>query len=128
MHIRGFGNLLQGDDGFGFHVLQQLREQRCLPPHVGTVDAGAAGLNALPLFEECTKAVLVDAVKTGASIGHVHRLSLNDCAPSAGQLGMHGSGVESLLAALSTAFAGSTAIWASTQVCSTSTSRTSRRS
>jgi len=107
VHILCFGNRWHGDDGFGLHVLQKLREQRSLPPHVRTFDAGTAVLNALPLFEGCTKAILVDAVKTGANIGHVHRLSLNDYAPSTGQPGMHGSGVESLLAALPIAFADS---------------------
>jgi hydrogenase maturation protease len=106
VHILCFGNLWHGDDGFGLHVLRQLREQRRrLPPHVSTFDAGTAGLNALPLFEGCTKAVLVDAVKTGANIGQVHRLSLDDYVPDAVQQGMHGLGVDSLLAALPTALA-----------------------
>ena len=108
IHILCFGNLWQGDDGFGLHILEQLREQHRLPPHVGLFDAGTAGLNALPLFEGCAKAVLVDAVKTGANIGQVHRLSLNDHAPNFVQPGLHGSGVESLLAALATAFADTT--------------------
>jgi len=105
VHILCFGNPWHGDDGFGLHILQQLRQQRSLPPHVRTFDAGTAGLNALPLFEGCSKAILVDAVKSGANIGQVHRLSLNDYAPSTGRPGMHGSGVESLLAALPIAFA-----------------------
>ena len=108
VHILCFGNLWHGDDGFGLHVLQQLREQRRLSPHVRAFDAGTAGLNALPLFEGCTKAVLVDAIKTGANIGQVHRLSLEDRAPNAIQHGMHGAGVEHLLAALPIAFADST--------------------
>jgi hydrogenase maturation protease len=100
VHVLCFGNMWQGDDGFGLHVLEQLREQRCLPPHVRTFDAGTAGLNALPLFERCRKAVLVDAVKTGANIGRLHRLSLEDCASNDVGPGMHGAGVEHLLAAL----------------------------
>jgi hydrogenase 3 maturation protease len=108
VHILCFGNLWHGDDGFGLHVLQQLREQRCLPPNARTFDAGTAGLNALPLFEGCTKAVLVDAIKSGASIGQLHRLSLEDLAPNVTEHGMHGAGVEHLLAALPVAFADST--------------------
>ena len=109
VHILCFGNLWHGDDGFGLHVLQQLREQRRLPRDVRTFDAGTAGLNALPLFEGCTRAVLVDAITTGAIIGQVHRISLNDyTTPNSVQQGMHGSGVETLLAALPSAFAGST--------------------
>jgi hydrogenase maturation protease len=108
VHILCFGNPWHGDDGFGLHVLRRLREERCLPPHVRTFDAGTAGLNALPLFDGCTKAVLVDAVKTGANIGQLHRLSLNDCVANADHHGAHGAGVESLHAALPSAFADST--------------------
>jgi hydrogenase maturation protease len=59
------------------------------------------------MFEECTKAILVDAIKTGANIGQVHRLDLDHYAPSTVHQGMHGSGVETLLAALPIAFANS---------------------
>jgi hydrogenase maturation protease len=104
VHILCFGNFWHGDDGFGLHVLDRLREQCRLPSHVRAFEAGTAGLNALPLLEGCTKAVLVDAVKTGANIGRVHRVSLNHYVPNAGPHGMHGSGVESLLAALPAAF------------------------
>lgn len=104
VHVLCFGNEWQGDDGFGLHVLRQLREEHSLPPHAFAFDAGIAGLNALPLFEGCTKAVLVDAVKTGASVGRLHRLNIQGCAADADQ-GMHGGGVEQLLAALPHAFA-----------------------
>jgi hydrogenase maturation protease len=104
VHVLCFGNLWHGDDGFGLHVLKQLRAQRCLPPHVRTFDAGTAGLNALPLFEGCSKAVLVDAVKTGATIGQLHRVSLDNSTPDPHQQGMHGAGVEHLVAALPAAF------------------------
>lgn len=104
VHILCFGNAWHGDDGFGLHVLRQLGEQRCLPPHVRAFEAGTAGLNALPLFEGCSKAVLVDAVRTGANIGRLHRMSLEDCVPNPHQQAMHGAGLEHLLAALGAAF------------------------
>jgi hydrogenase maturation protease len=107
VHVLCFGNPWQGDDGFGLHVLRRLRERRSLPPYVSTFDAGTAGLNALPLFDGCTKAVLVDAVKTGAHIGQVHRMSLDHCTLNAAPQGMHGAGLEHLLAALPIAFADS---------------------
>ena len=108
VHVLCFGNPWHGDDGFGLHVLRRLREQRGLPPQVRTFDAGTAGLNALPLFEECAKAVLVDAVRTGADIGQLHLLRLNDRFPTMNQQAMHGAGVEHLLAALPAAFANGT--------------------
>jgi hydrogenase maturation protease len=108
VHIVCFGNLWHGDDGFGLHVLRRLPDGRRLAPHERIFDAGTAGLNAIPLFEGCTKAVLVDAVKTGAKIGRLHRLSVTGWVPVVDQPGMHGSGVEILLAALPAAFANDT--------------------
>ncbi|MGO9030465.1 hydrogenase maturation protease, partial [Mycobacterium sp.] len=108
VHVLCFGNPWHGDDGFGLHVLRRLRHERRLPPHVHAFDAGTAGLNAIPLFERCNKAVLVDAVKTGAQIGQLHRLSITGCVPAVDQQGMHGSGVENLLAALPAAYPNST--------------------
>jgi hydrogenase maturation protease len=60
-----FGNPWHGDDGFGLHVLRRL------PGEVDAFDAGTAGLDALPYLESCAKAVLVDAVRTGAPVGTV---------------------------------------------------------
>jgi hydrogenase maturation protease len=108
VHVLCFGNPWHGDDAFGLHVLRRLRDERRLPPHVRALDAGTAGLNAIPLFEGCNKAVLVDAVKTGAKVGQLHRLSMTGCVHAVDQQGMHGSGVESLLAALPAAFPNST--------------------
>jgi hydrogenase maturation protease len=95
VHVVCFGNALHGDDGFGQHVLRRL-EQR----GVTAFDAGTAGLNALPYFEGCAKAIVVDAVRTGARVGAVHRLGVGDLdAPGRG-LSLHDLGVGSLLAAL----------------------------
>jgi hydrogenase maturation protease len=93
-HVVCFGNPLHGDDGFGQHVLRRL------PAGVVAFDAGTAGLNALPYFEGCTKAVIVDAVRTGARVGTVHRLVAADLDPSGGELSLHDLGVSTLLAAL----------------------------
>ena len=59
-HVVCFGNAWHGDDGFGQHVLRRL------PAGIPAFDAGTAGLNALGYFEGCDKAVIVDAVRTGA--------------------------------------------------------------
>jgi hydrogenase maturation protease len=90
-----FGNPLHGDDGFGQHVFRRLKEHG-----VAAFDAGTAGLDALPYFEGCAKAVIVDAVRTGAPIGTVQRLVPADLASPGGELSLHDLGVENLLAAL----------------------------
>lgn len=89
-----FGNPWHGDDGFGHHVFRRL------PRGVAAVDAGTAGLDALPQFEGCAKAVVVDAVRTGGRIGAVHRLVPSELEPPGGELSLHDLGVNSLLRAL----------------------------
>jgi hydrogenase maturation protease len=90
-----FGNPWHGDDGFGLHVLRRL------PGEVDAFDAGTAGLDALPYLESCAKAVLVDAVRTGAPVGTVQKLAPADLAPPGGEYSLHQLGLTSLLAAVS---------------------------
>ena len=73
LHIVCFGNLWQGDDGFGIHVFRRLSAWR-LPPHVKVFDAGTAGLSALDYFENCQKVVVVDAIRSDGKVGSVRRL------------------------------------------------------
>ena len=82
LHVICFGNLWQGDDGFGIHVFRRLRERPGLPRQVKLFDAGIAGLGALGYFEGCRKAVIVDALKTGGRVGRVRRLRLDDLDPA----------------------------------------------
>ena len=61
IHVLCFGNLLQGDDGFGIHVYRRLCAE-ALPPCVRVFDAGIAGLSALAHFDGCERAVVVYAL------------------------------------------------------------------
>ena len=81
LHVICFGNLWQGDDGFGIHVWRRLRELRGLPRQVRVFDAGIAGLGAVGYFEGCRKAVIVDALKTCGRVGHVRRVRLDKLDP-----------------------------------------------
>jgi hydrogenase maturation protease len=106
LHIIGFGNAWQGDDGFGIHVLRRLRERHGLPPQVRVFDAGIAGFAAVGFFEGCSKAVIVDALKTGGRVGRVRRLRLDDLDPPGPELSLHAFGVAHLLTALPVVFEG----------------------
>ena len=94
VHVICFGNPWHGDDGFGQHVFRRL------PPGVTAFDAGTAGLNALGYFEGCAKAVIVDAVRTGARAGTLHRLVPSDLEIPSGEFSLHELGVSTVLAAL----------------------------
>jgi hydrogenase maturation protease len=98
-HVLCFGNLWHGDDGVGVHVFRQVSGV-ALPPWVRVYEAGIAGLNALPYFEGCRRALLVDAIAAPAPVGTVLRLRPADCAEPRRASTAHELGVNHLLAAL----------------------------
>lgn len=93
------GNPWHGDDGFGHHVFEHLRDACVLPASVALVDAGVAGLNALRWLDGCPKAVCVDAVRVGARVGTVLRLAPSELEAPGAELSLHELGLTSLLAA-----------------------------
>jgi len=100
VHVVCLGNPWHGDDGFGRHVFERLRERADLPPAVELFDAGIAGLDALAQLEGCAKAVIVDAVRVGTPVGSVHRLAPSDLEAPGGELSLHELGLSAMLAVL----------------------------
>lgn len=62
--VLGLGNPLMGDDGLGLAVLGRLQEEWNVPG-VEFVDGGTWGMNLLPLVEESTHLLLLDAIRSG---------------------------------------------------------------
>lgn len=73
--VLGIGNLLMCDDGVGVRVVQELQRSYCFPGDVKVVDGGTLGLDLLPMLENVTHLILVDAVETGRKPGTLIRLS-----------------------------------------------------
>jgi hydrogenase maturation protease len=98
-HIVCFGNELHGDDGFGIRVYAQLH---CLawPENVKVFNAGIAGLNALRFLENCSQAILVDALANFGIAGEVCLLRPEDLANRQQRLTGHDLGLPYLLEAL----------------------------
>ncbi|HWI50726.1 MAG TPA: hydrogenase maturation protease [Symbiobacteriaceae bacterium] len=72
--VIGIGNELCADDGVGLAVVRQLQAAGV----AGAVAAGCPGLGLLDLLEGYDRAILVDAVVSGAPPGTVHRFGLGD--------------------------------------------------
>jgi hydrogenase maturation protease len=70
--VLGLGNDLLGDDGIGLIVAREVR--RRAPPGVEVVESGEAGLALIELLMGYQVAVIVDAIRTGAPPGTLHRL------------------------------------------------------
>lgn len=98
-HIVCFGNELHGDDGFGIRIYAQLC-QLTWPKNVELFNAGIAGLNALRFLENCSHAILVDALANFGNIGEIFALRPEDLADRPEQLTGHGLGIPYLLEAL----------------------------
>lgn len=98
-HIVCFGNELHGDDGFGVTVYAELCRQ-VWPKDVALFNAGIAGLNALRFLEECSQAILVDALANFGNPGEVCLLRPEELADERPQLSGHGLGIPYLLEAL----------------------------
>lgn len=103
VHIICFGNELHGDDGFGPAVHQHLAALS-LPAHGRLMRANGAGLSAIACFEDCQRAVVVDALSGFGAPGSLHDLDAVDIAPAAAAdeapAGFHGAGLGAILALL----------------------------
>lgn len=72
--VLGAGNPLMGDDGFGLAVLEALRQDFAFPATVRLEDGGTWGMNLLPLVEDASALLLLDAIDVGAAPGVLVRL------------------------------------------------------
>jgi hydrogenase maturation protease len=76
--VLGLGNLLEKDDGFGVRVVQALEAemgQELRRAEIELVDGGTLGLNLLPLVENCSHLLVVDAVEAGKAPGTLVELT-----------------------------------------------------
>ena len=88
--VLGLGNDLLGDDGVGLVVARRVSELGL--PGVEVIESGEAGLALLELLQGFDRAIIVDAIQTGADPGTLHRLGRDDfdrvIAPSAHYAGL----------------------------------------
>ena len=96
----GVGNLALSDDGLGVHAVRRLRERYRLGPDVELIDGGTAGLALLPRLAEAGRALVVDAIDTGAEPGTLVRLEACEWEEALARGGTaHSVGVGDLLVA-----------------------------
>jgi len=98
--ILGIGNVLLGDEGFGVHVVEQLRlNPGSLPAGARLVDGGTLGIELLPLIEDAAALVMVDAVELGEAAGTLRCIEGDAIAGCfGGNLSAHQAGAADLIA------------------------------
>ncbi|WP_163549986.1 hydrogenase maturation protease [Candidatus Frankia nodulisporulans] len=85
--VIGCGNLLRGDDGVGPVLIRHLAAVG-VPADVRLVDGGTAGLDTAFAMRGARRVLIVDAARTGAAPGTIHRVPADQLVaadpPSAG--------------------------------------------
>ncbi len=76
--VLGLGNTLNKDEGLGVHLLHALRNRLGEPENFELVDGGVLGLNLLPLVEQCSHLLILDAVNVSKQPGTIVELSGDD--------------------------------------------------
>lgn len=76
--VIGLGNVILSDDGLGVHAVRRLRERYMLGEEVELIEGGTGGLLLLPHLADARRAILVDAIDTGAPPGTLTRLEGED--------------------------------------------------
>jgi hydrogenase maturation protease len=72
--VVGIGNDFRGDDAIGCIVARKLRS--VVPDQVRVIEHQGDGTALLSFFQEEKQIILIDAVRSGRSTGHIHRLDL----------------------------------------------------
>lgn len=75
--ILGVGNLLLGDDGFGVHLVNALKDS-VLPENVTLLEAGTVSHQLIPQLHETEYLIVIDAVEAGDTPGSLFRFSPED--------------------------------------------------
>lgn len=70
--LLGVGNILLTDEGFGVHVVNQLREDYVFNPPITIIDGGTMGMELLSYMRGMTRLLLVDAINGGDSPGTIY--------------------------------------------------------
>lgn len=69
--VLGIGNILNKDEGVGVHAAQALKAKYPDPVGFAIDDGGTLGLNLLPMVDDATHLLILDAVDAGEAPGTV---------------------------------------------------------
>ncbi|MCB9452887.1 MAG: HyaD/HybD family hydrogenase maturation endopeptidase [Anaerolineaceae bacterium] len=67
--VLGIGNILNTDEGVGVHAVRALQAKFGEPEGFELLDGGTLGLNLLPLVDDATHLIIMDAVDAGKPAG-----------------------------------------------------------
>jgi hydrogenase maturation protease len=75
--IVGVGNPLLGDEGVGWHIVENL-SQMVMPDDVRILDCGCDLLNLASCIDKPRRIIVVDAIRAGGKPGQIHTFNLDE--------------------------------------------------
>ena len=70
--VLGVGNILLTDEGFGVHVVEDLKANYTFTPQISLIDGGTMGMELLTYMRGMKKILLIDAVNGGEAPGTIY--------------------------------------------------------
>jgi hydrogenase maturation protease len=97
--VLGIGNVLWADEGFGVRCVEALRAGWDFAEHVQLVDGGTQGLYLLPLVQQATRLLILDAVDYGLAPGTLKRVENDEVLRFLGakKMSLHQTGFQEVL-------------------------------
>ena len=93
--ILGIGNELLSDDGVGIHAIRLLEKNP--PSNTTIVDGGTDFLSLIPYLEQCSKALVIDAMDAGGPPGTIYECSVNELTRPDHDYSLHELGLISIM-------------------------------
>lgn len=76
--VLGIGNILNTDEGIGVHAARALQSKYPDSSNFAVIDGGTLGLNLLPIVDDATHLLILDAVDAGKAPGTLVELAGKD--------------------------------------------------
>jgi len=80
--VVGLGNLLLGDEGFGVHLVNDLKTKYTFSDNVSILDGGTIGFLLIEHFIENDCLIFIDAIRTNDEPGTIYKFSAKSLPPN----------------------------------------------
>lgn len=80
--VVGLGNLLLGDEGFGVHLINDLKAKYTFSNNVKILDGGTIGFLLIEHFIENDYLIFIDAIRANDSPGGIYKFNTKELPPN----------------------------------------------
>lgn len=96
--VIGIGNILMSDEGFGVHLVQELKRSWTFSPAIQLTDGGTMGMELLGFMENFDHLLLLDAIEGNAEPGTIYNFNHEHVHKHfSSQVSAHEIGIQDLL-------------------------------